>query len=62
MNIRRLIEIQATAAFRHRRNLPVHGQRTHTNARTPPGSTPRRSRRQETDQGKKAKTVFSNQF
>src|SRR5258708_7919182 len=34
MNIRRLIEIQAYRGIRHRRNLPVRGQRTHTNART----------------------------
>ena len=37
MNIRRLIEIQWYRAMRHRRNLPVHGQRTHTNARTRKG-------------------------
>jgi small subunit ribosomal protein S13 len=40
MNIRRLIEIQAYRGIRHRRNLPVRGQRTHTNARTRKG--PRR--------------------
>src|SRR5437667_90972 len=34
MNIRRLIEIQCYRGIRHRRNLPVRGQRTHTNART----------------------------
>ena len=33
-NIRRLIEIGAYRGFRHRRNLPVRGQRTRTNART----------------------------
>jgi len=33
-NIRRLIEINSYRGFRHRRNLPVHGQRTRTNART----------------------------
>jgi small subunit ribosomal protein S13 len=37
MNIRRLIEIQCYKGMRHRRNLPVHGQRTHTNARTRKG-------------------------
>jgi small subunit ribosomal protein S13 len=37
MNIRRLIEIQCYRGIRHRRNLPVHGQRTHTNARTRKG-------------------------
>ena len=40
MNIRRLIEIQCYRGMRHRRNLPVRGQRTHTNARTRKG--PRR--------------------
>ena len=37
MNIRRLIEIQCYRGLRHRRNLPVHGQRTRTNARTRKG-------------------------
>jgi small subunit ribosomal protein S13 len=37
MNIRRLIEIQCYRGMRHRRNLPVRGQRTHTNARTRKG-------------------------
>ncbi|MGQ9833489.1 MAG: 30S ribosomal protein S13 [Candidatus Villigracilaceae bacterium] len=34
MNIKRLIEIGCYRGLRHRRNLPVHGQRTRTNART----------------------------
>jgi small subunit ribosomal protein S13 len=37
MNIRRLIEVGSYRGGRHRRNLPVHGQRTHTNARTRKG-------------------------
>ncbi len=37
MNIRRLIEVGSYRGFRHRRNLPVRGQRTHTNARTRKG-------------------------
>jgi small subunit ribosomal protein S13 len=37
MNIRRLIEIQCYRGLRHRKNLPVRGQRTHTNARTRKG-------------------------
>ncbi|MCL6481925.1 MAG: 30S ribosomal protein S13 [Firmicutes bacterium] len=41
MNIRRLIDIQSYRGLRHRRNLPVRGQRTHTNARTRKG--PRRA-------------------
>jgi small subunit ribosomal protein S13 len=37
MNIKRLIEINSYRGYRHRRNLPVRGQRTHTNARTRKG-------------------------
>jgi small subunit ribosomal protein S13 len=37
MNIRRLIEVGSYRGGRHRRNLPVRGQRTHTNARTRKG-------------------------
>ena len=33
-NIRRLIEINCYRGLRHRRNLPAHGQRTKSNART----------------------------
>jgi len=40
MNIRRLMEIGSYRGLRHRRGLPVRGQRTHTNARTRKG--PRR--------------------
>jgi len=40
MNIKRLIEMGSYRGLRHRRGLPVHGQRTHTNARTRKG--PRR--------------------
>ena len=40
MNIRRLIETGSYRGLRHRRSLPVRGQRTHTNARTRKG--PRR--------------------
>lgn len=41
MNIRRLIEIGSYRGMRHRRGLPVRGQRTSTNARTRKG--PRRT-------------------
>ena len=34
LNIKRLVEIGCYRGIRHRRNLPVHGQRTRTNART----------------------------
>ena len=37
MNIKRLIEIGSYRGSRHRKNLPVRGQRTHTNARTRKG-------------------------
>jgi len=38
MNIKRLQEIGSYRGLRHRRNLPVRGQRTRTNARTKRGS------------------------
>ena len=38
LNIKRLIEIGSYRGMRHRRNLPVRGQRTRTNARTRRGS------------------------
>ena len=34
MNIKRLMDIGCYRGLRHRRGLPVRGQRTHTNART----------------------------
>ena len=34
MNIKRLMDIGSYRGLRHRRNLPVRGQRTHTNSRT----------------------------
>ena len=37
MNIKRLMEIGCYRGVRHRRGLPVHGQRTRTNARTRKG-------------------------
>ena len=40
-NIKRLMDIGSYRGLRHRKSLPVHGQRTHTNARTRKG--PRRS-------------------
>ncbi len=40
LNIKRLVEINCYRGSRHRRSLPVRGQRTHTNARTRKG--PRR--------------------
>lgn len=38
MNIKRLIDIGCYRGLRHRKGLPVRGQRTHTNARTHKGS------------------------
>jgi small subunit ribosomal protein S13 len=40
MNIKRYMDLGSYKGLRHRRSLPVHGQRTHTNARTRKG--PRR--------------------
>lgn len=40
MNIKRLMEIGCYRGLRHKRNLPVRGQRTHTNARTRRGRRP----------------------
>ena len=51
LNIKRLIEMGAYRGLRHRRGLPVRGQRTHTNARTRKG--PRRA----TVAGKKKATA-----
>ena len=48
MNIRRLMDIGCYRGLRHRRNLPVRGQRTRTNARTkrgPKKTVPGRGRR-----------------
>ena len=51
MHIKRLIDIQSYRGTRHRRGLPVHGQRTHTNART------RKGPRKGTVAGKKKATA-----
>ncbi len=39
MNIKRLMDLGCYRGLRHRRNLPVRGQRTHTNARTRKGKS-----------------------
>lgn len=49
MDIKRLMEIGCYRGLRHKRSMPVRGQRTHTNART------RRGRRRGTGAGKKKK-------
>ena len=41
LNIKRYVDLGTYRGLRHRKNLPVHGQRTHTNARTRKG--PRRT-------------------
>ena len=51
MHIKRLIDIQSYRGSRHRRSLPVRGQRTHTNART------RKGPRKGTVAGKKKATA-----
>jgi len=53
MNIRRLQDIGSYRGMRHRRHLPVRGQRTHTNARTRKG--PRRAVAGARKAGKKTK-------
>jgi small subunit ribosomal protein S13 len=50
MDIKRLMDIGCYRGMRHRRNLPVRGQRTHTNART------RKGPRKQTIAGKKKAT------
>lgn len=50
MNIKRLMDIGCYRGIRHRRGLPVRGQRTHTNART------RSGRRRSVIGGKKSKS------
>jgi len=50
MNIKRLMDIGCYRGIRHRRGLPVRGQRTHTNART------RAGKRRGVGGGKKVKT------
>jgi small subunit ribosomal protein S13 len=50
MDIKRLMDIGCYRGMRHRRNLPVRGQRTHTNART------RKGPRRQTIAGKKKAT------
>ena len=50
MDIKRLMDIGSYRGMRHRRNLPVRGQRTHTNART------RKGTRKQTLAGKKKAT------
>ena len=44
MNIKRLMDLGCYRGLRHRRGLPVRGQRTHTNARTRKGPAKARSR------------------
>jgi small subunit ribosomal protein S13 len=51
MNIRRLMDIGSYRGFRHRRSLPVRGQRTSTNART------RKGKAKTISVGRKAKEI-----
>ncbi len=50
-NIRRLIDIGSYRGSRHKRGLPVRGQRTRTNARTRKGPRPRVGGRKRTGEG-----------
>jgi small subunit ribosomal protein S13 len=53
LDIKRLIEIGSYRGMRHRRNLPVRGQRTHTNARTRRGPRRAVAGKKQTTKGKK---------
>jgi small subunit ribosomal protein S13 len=53
MNIKRLMDIGAYRGLRHRRGLPVHGQRTKTNARTRKGPKKMAVRSKTVKSGKK---------
>ena len=50
LNIKRLMDLGCYRGLRHRKGLPVRGQRTHTNARTRKGPA-KTDRRQEEDHG-----------
>ncbi|HEX2241121.1 MAG TPA: 30S ribosomal protein S13 [Actinomycetota bacterium] len=52
-NVKRKIEIGSYQGLRHRRSLPVHGQRTHTNARTRKGPKKTVAGKKKTVKGKK---------
>ena len=49
MNIKRLMDLGCYRGLRHRRGLPVRGQRTHTNARTRKGKAQADRRQEEGD-------------
>ena len=51
INIKRLMDLGAYRGLRHRRGLPVHGQRTHTNARTRKGKAEGDRRQEEVTAG-----------
>jgi small subunit ribosomal protein S13 len=51
MNIKRLMEIGSYRGMRHKMGLPVHGQRTHTNARTRKGPRNRPGSKRKTKPG-----------
>jgi small subunit ribosomal protein S13 len=51
MNIKRLMEIGSYRGMRHKMGLPVHGQRTHTNARTRKGPRNRPGAKRKTKPG-----------
>jgi small subunit ribosomal protein S13 len=54
MNIKRLMDLGCYRGLRHRRGLPVNGQRTHTNARTRKGPRKRMVQRRAAPAAKKA--------
>jgi ribosomal protein S11 len=52
MNVKRLMDLGCYRGLRHRRNLPVRGQRTHTNARTRKGPAKAHRRQEEIREGR----------
>ena len=54
LNIKRLMDLGCYRGLRHRRGLPVHGQRTHTNARTRKGPRKGMAQRRPVSAGAKA--------
>ena len=59
MNIKRLMDLGCYRGLRHRRNLPVRGQRTHTNARTRKGPAKADRRQEEIREGDEQWHVIS---
>ena len=61
MDIKRYLDLGCLRGLRHRRNLPVRGQRTHTNARTRKGPAKAIAGKKEISNGKEQEIWQSNQ-